>query len=194
MLLTFDQSRPISLPPPITLSPALVSTTFGSGLRHISKWWCIRAGRAWLPIVDVPFAQGKEVTQLVFSLPSKPHTFVCSATQQQVILRVTAATDVMKTLILPVLRLHQTQIHDNHPQKYRQRSECMEGTGYAAASTISRIFSVNCCHSHPTNPQQTLPMCRSVLLAYYTGPSLLTSRSQMRVQDHISMSIRAPVC
>ncbi|OAX35337.1 hypothetical protein K503DRAFT_373464 [Rhizopogon vinicolor AM-OR11-026] len=38
-----------------------------------------------------------------------------SATQQRVLLRVMVATYVMKTLFLRVLRLHQTQIHRDHP-------------------------------------------------------------------------------
>ncbi|OAX36216.1 hypothetical protein K503DRAFT_802202 [Rhizopogon vinicolor AM-OR11-026] len=111
--------RPISLPPPISISPAL---------------WRIRACRAEPPIVDVPFAQGKERNAAAgapkgnggyrrgedFDPPTPPSSLNPNSRQPSATVQTTI-------------------------------SECMEGTGCVVARTVSRIFSVNCCHSHPMN-------------------------------------------
>jgi hypothetical protein len=78
----------------------------------MSNWWPARTGHALPPIVDVPLAQGKEVRPAAFHCLRGSQASICSATLQQVLVKVTAATDVMKILIRP--HLHRTLILNEH--------------------------------------------------------------------------------
>ena len=62
---------------------------------------------------------------------------ICSATLQQVLVKVTAATDVMNILIHP--HLHQTLILNEHLHQYKLMLESME-----AAVCVSDCSVVSC--------------------------------------------------
>jgi hypothetical protein len=119
---TPPQSRPQTAASTI-LTPAPPSTV-KSSLRHISNWWPVRTGHALPPIVDVPLAQGKEVRPAAFHCLRGSQASICSATLRQVLLNVTAATDVMKILIHP--HLHRTLILNEHLHQCRLTLGSME--------------------------------------------------------------------